>query len=164
VDITKFENIEFPQEKGAFKKSNKKNIDSSLTNKKSKNLNIYHFLRDFNKVGDVEITDRQKAILYELESMGSKKKPSHGYLAHINNVSDSTIKRELKLLQELTVIRWDRYTNAANWYYLNEKLIEKESKRSLIEWQSRNQSELDDEEFAGRYPEWKIDRSIEGLT
>jgi len=159
LDITKIEDIEFPLEKGSAKKPRKNNIDSSLLGEKSKNRNIYHYLRDFNKVGNVEITDRQKAILYELESMGLRKRPSHAYLGHLHHISESTIKRELKLLQELNVINWDRYNNATNWYFLNEVLIEHESKKSLSEWQSRNQSELDDQDFISRYPEWRIDRS-----
>ena len=165
MDLTKTDDfVKVLNEPEVHNPVKKKTIDKTKEpRRKSENRNIYHLLRDFYKVGDVCITDRQRSILYELESIGTKKTPSHAYLAMINNVSESTIKRDLKELQALGVIKWERYSNLTNWYYLNEELIAEQSKKLLKIWQSRKDVS-DDDVFINMHLDWKLDRSQQGKT
>jgi hypothetical protein len=138
---------------------NKKVVKAKKPSKKSGYRNIYHLLRDFYKVDDVCITDRQRSILYELESMGAKKVPSHAYLAAINNTSESSIKRDLNKLKDLGVIKWERYNRLTNWYYLNEELIAEQSEKLLRIWKSRYEVSEDDDVFINKHLDWKIDQN-----
>ena len=139
--------------------TNQQVVRTKKLSKKSEYRNIYHLLRDFYKVGEVCITDRQRSILFELESMGTKKIPSHAYLAAINNTSESSIKRDLNTLKTLDVIKWERYSNQTNWYYLNEELIAEQSEKLLRIWKSRYEVSEDDDVFINKHLNWKLDRS-----
>jgi hypothetical protein len=144
------------------KVTKKKAVRTNKPIKKSEYRNIYHLLRDFYKVGEVCLTDRQRSILYELESIGKKKTPSHAYLAVINNTSESSIKRDLNALKALNVITWERYSNQTNWYYLNEELIAEQSGKLLKIWKSRYEDSEDDDVFINKHLDWKLDRPKQG--
>jgi len=158
MDITKIENIEFPQEKGDLKKS-KRNIDSALVNEDSKNLNIYHLIRDLEVFNEYQLTTLDKLILYTLESRGEQKRPSHAELAWNCRSKVRTIQRHLNQLRNIGILHWETELNAPNWYYLNNDDIELEVLKTRIKRQEQKTKEkLDKSKFQ---PNWAKIRQTE---
>lgn len=111
---TKFEDIEFPQEKGGVNRVNLRKM------KKSEDVNYCYFdIAVMTHVKSIELKSRHKGVLWALDSCGDRIFPSRETLSEYSGFALNTLDKAIDELQDLGLVTVFPREGTSNEYVLD---------------------------------------------